>query len=412
MGLKVLVVGGGAAGMMAAGVAAQQEAEVLLLEKNAQLGKKLLLTGKGRCNLTNDCEIEELIANFPDTGAFLYSAFYTFSNQRLRRFFAQLGVPTKVERGGRVFPESNSARQVVAALKKFLQDHQVKINLNTAVDKLLLAGNRIEGVQASSGKQYLADRVIFTPGGAAYPSTGSAGDGYRILEELGHTIQSVQPSLVPLEVQEGWVQKLQGLTLKNVEARLYLAEQLKGTEFGELLFTHFGLSGPIILTLSRQVEDLLAAQGLLTIEIDLKPALDHHKLDARLKRDFQKYSRKQFKNSLGDLLPSKLIPIIVELAVIPATKVVNQITKEERYSLVELLKSFSLTITGTRGFRKAIVTKGGVDTDEIDPATMESKLIKGLFLAGEVIDIDAYTGGYNLQAAFSTGYVAGSSVIN
>ncbi|ADL12550.1 NAD(P)/FAD-dependent oxidoreductase [Acetohalobium arabaticum] len=411
MKTEIVVVGGGPAGMMAAGTAAQNGAEVLLLEKNEQLGKKLLITGKGRCNLTNDCSIERMIENFPETGSFLYSALYTFPNHQLRNFFAELGVPTKVERGDRVFPESDSARDVVDALKGYLKDKGVEIRLKTAVNEILVEEGAVKGVMDRDGNSYLADKVVFTPGGASYPTTGSSGDGYEMLETVGHRIKSIKPSLVPLQAKEGWVASLEGLTLKNVEAGLYLNEEEIDSEFGELLFTDDGVSGPIVLTLSRDVVSRLG-EGSLKLKIDLKPALDEQTLDNRLQRDFEKYSRKQFKNSLGDLLPSKLIPVIVDLVSIPADKKVNQITVEERRELMQLVKELEVTIIGTKGLRQAIVTKGGVMIDEIDPQTMESKLVSDLYLAGEVIDIDAYTGGFNLQAAFSTGYLAGINVVD
>lgn len=407
---EIIVVGGGPAGMMAAGTAAQKGAEVLLLEKNEQVGKKLLITGKGRCNLTNDCSIEKIIENFPDTGSFLYSALYTFSNHQLRNFFAQLGVPTKVERGDRVFPESDSAHDVVDALKGYLRDNGVEIRLKTAVDEILVEDGEVRGVKDREGHSYLADKVVFTPGGASYPTTGSSGDGYEMLEVVGHTIKPIKPSLVPLQAKEDWVARLEGLTLKNVEAGLYLNEEEINSEFGELLFTDDGVSGPIVLTLSRDAVSRLG-EGSLKLRIDLKPALDEQILDDRLQRDFKKYSRKQFKNSLNDLLPSKLIPVIVELVSIPAEKEVNQITVEERKELMKLLKGLEITIIGAKGLRQAIVTKGGVTIDEIDPQTMESKLVSNLYLAGEIIDIDAYTGGFNLQAAFSTGYLAGINIV-
>ncbi|MBM7623828.1 NAD(P)/FAD-dependent oxidoreductase [Sporohalobacter salinus] len=408
---QVIVVGGGPAGMMAAGIAAYKGAEVLLLEKNEQLGKKLLITGKGRCNLTNDCQIETIVENFPETGSFLYSALYTLSNYQLRNFFAQLGVPTKVERGNRVFPQSDSAGDIVEALEVYLKDNGVEIKLETAIDEILLEANEVRGVKDREGNCYLADRVVFTPGGASYPSTGSSGDGYEMLKAAGHTIKSIKPSLVPLKAKEDWVTKLEGLALKNIEAGLYLNEEEIKSEFGELLFTDSGVSGPIVLTLSRDVVSRLGT-GKIQLKIDLKPALNEEKLDNRLQRDFKKYSRKQFKNSLGDLLPSKLIPVIVDLVSIPADKKVNQITVRERKELLQLLKGLKVTIIGTEGLRQAIVTKGGVEIDEINPKTMESKLISGLYLAGEIIDIDGYTGGFNLQAAFSTGYLAGLNAIN
>jgi hypothetical protein len=407
----LIVVGGGAAGMMAAGTAANEGADVLLIEKNAQLGKKLLLTGKGRCNLTNDCEIEEIIENFPETGSFLYSAIYTLSNQRLRDFFAELGVSTKVERGGRVFPKSDSAHQVVEALKDYLNINGVEVKLNTAIEEILIEAGKVKGVKDREGISYFADKVVFTPGGSAYPTTGSSGEGYEILKKLGHKVNEINPSLVPLKTKEEWVKELQGLALKNIEAKLYFNDQVVKSEFGELLFTHFGVSGPIVLTLSRDVVDRLGT-GSLKLGIDLKPALDKEKLDNRIQRDFKKYIRKQFKNSLGDLLPKKLIPVIIDLSSIPAKKFVNQITKEERDELISLFKDLRVTILGTKGFRQAIVTKGGIDVAEIDPSTMESKIVSDLYLAGEVIDIDGYTGGFNLQAAFSTGYLAGINIIN
>jgi hypothetical protein len=407
----LIVVGGGAAGMMAAGTAANEGADVLLIEKNAQLGKKLLLTGKGRCNLTNDCEIEEIIENFPETGSFLYRAIYTLSNQRLRDFFAELGVSTKVERGGRVFPKSDSAHQVVEALKDYLNINGVEVKLNTAIEEILIEAGKVKGVKDREGISYFADKVVFTPGGSAYPTTGSSGEGYEILKKLGHKVNEINPSLVPLKTKEEWVKELQGLALKNIEAKLYFNDQVVKSEFGELLFTHFGVSGPIVLTLSRDVVDRLGT-GSLKLGIDLKPALDKEKLDNRIQRDFKKYIRKQFKNSLGDLLPKKLIPVIIDLSSIPAKKFVNQITKEERDELISLFKDLRVTILGTKGFRQAIVTKGGIDVAEIDPSTMESKIVSDLYLAGEVIDIDGYTGGFNLQAAFSTGYLAGINIIN
>ncbi|MCK8827258.1 NAD(P)/FAD-dependent oxidoreductase [Natroniella acetigena] len=403
----LIVAGGGAAGMMAAGFAAQRGKKVLLLEKNEQLGKKLLITGKGRCNLTNDCEIEEIIKNFPGNGKFLYSSLYSFSNWQLREFFSEWGVETKVERGGRVFPTSDSARDVVEALKKFIKNNGVEIRLKEAVEQLIVTEGEIKGAKTKKNS-YSGNNLLLAVGGAAYPTTGSAGDGYRLARQTGHNIIKTGPSLVPLEVAEGWITKLQGLKLKNVTATLTIAGEEVVEEFGEMLFTHFGVSGPIILTLSRQVANNLNQE--LKLKINLKPALSIEQLDERLQRDFSKYSRKQFKNSLGDLLPKGLIPIIINLSSIPEDKFVNQITREERRELLKLLTELELTITGTRGFRRAIVTAGGVDTEEIDPSTLESKLVEGLYFAGELVDVDAYTGGFNLQAAFSMGYVVGNQV--
>ncbi|AGB41358.1 flavoprotein, HI0933 family [Halobacteroides halobius DSM 5150] len=405
----LIVVGGGAAGMMAAGQAATRGKKVLLLEKNEQVGKKLLITGKGRCNLTNDCDIEEIINNFPDNGKFLYSSLYTFSNWQLRDFFAKLGVKTKVERGNRVFPTSDSAHDIVSALKKFMEENGVEIRLNSAVETITVKNKQVTGVQTKDKKIYFAANILLAVGGKAYPTTGSSGDGYDIAKELGHRVIPSKPSLVPLEVKEDWAPKLQGLNLRNVTATLVIDGAEKKEEFGEMLFTHFGVSGPIILTLSRDVVNYLGRHSI-KLRINLKPALSLEQLDNRLQRDFAKYSRKQFKNSLGDLLPSKLIPVIVQLSSIPATKFVNQITRKEREELVDLLTNLKLTITGTQGFKRAIVTVGGIDTEEINPSTLESKLVQGLYFAGEVIDVDAYTGGFNLQGAFSMGYVVGNNV--
>lgn len=405
----LIVVGGGAAGMMASGIAANRGKKVLLLEKNEQLGKKILITGKGRCNLTNDCEIEEIIKNFPDNGKFLYSALYTFSNWQLKDFFNKLGVKTKVERGDRIFPISDSARDVVEALKRFIIDAGVEIKLKTSVDKVIAEGKEVKGVKDSDEKEYYSCNVLIAVGGKSYPTTGSSGDGYTMAEELGHDISTIKPSLVPLKIKEDWVKELQGLNLRNVSVALIIDGKKKREEFGEMLFTHFGVSGPITLTLSRDVVDYLG-KAQIKLSINLKPALSYEQLDNRLQRDFEEYSRKQFKNSLGDLLPSKLIPVIISLSSIPEDKEVNQITKEERQELLELLSNLEVTVIGSMGFNLSIVTKGGIATEQINPSTMESKLIQGLYFAGEVIDVDAYTGGFNLQGAFSMGYLVGSSI--
>ena len=404
----LIVIGAGAAGLIAAGRAAKRGREVLLLEKNEQVGKKILMTGKGRCNLTNDCAVEEIIKNFPETGKFLYSALYTLNSWQLRSFFADLGVETKVERGARVFPVSDSAADIVKALKRYINQTGVELQLNSTVEDIMTEKNRVSGVRLASGSEFKAKNILLAVGGKAYPSTGSAGDGYQMAKEIGHNLNSIQPSLVPLETKEGWVKDAQGLNLRNVRVTLKAEGEEIAAEFGEMLFTHFGVSGPIILTLSRQAVEYLSTD--LKLSINLKPALSKQKLDNRLQRDFAKYSRKQFKNSLDDLLPRKLIPVIIDLISIPADKFVHQITSAEREELLELLTGLELTITDTRGFREAIVTKGGVDTNEIDPSTLESKLIEGLYFAGEVIDIDAYTGGFNLQAAFATGYLVGNNL--
>jgi len=403
---KVAVIGGGPAGIMAAGIAAQRGSEVVLLEKNERLGKKILISGKGRCNITNDTDIEGLIENTPGNGNFLYSAFYTFSNQDLIGFFNELGLKTKVERGGRVFPVSDSSKDVMHALQVFLNNSNVKVMTETAVKKILTEGNKVNGVECLNGRVIEADSVILAVGGMSYPGTGSTGDGYEMARALGHTITPLKPSLVPLIAKEPWIKDLQGLSLKNIEVTF---KNAKGkdiyTDFGEMIFTHFGVSGPVILSASRHL--LSYDFNDIKLTIDLKPALSHEKLDDRIQRDFDKYSRKQFKNSLEDLLPQKLIPVIIQLSEIGPDKPVHQITREERKRLVMLLKGLETTITGARPIKEAIVTAGGIKTSEINPSTMESKKIDGLFFAGEIIDVDAYTGGFNLTIAFSTGYLAG-----
>lgn len=407
---KVIVIGGGAAGLMAAGTAAREGADVTLFEKNDRPGKKLLITGKGRCNITNETEIEDFIKNFPDTGKFLYSALYTFSNWQVIDFFNQYGVPTKVERGGRIFPASGVAKDVVEALKRYTDDFGVKYAYKQAIDEIVVEDQHVTGVRTKEGSFYPADRVVLATGGSSYPGTGSSGDGYRMAKAIGHTVTPILPSLVPLETAEEWVPKLQGLSLRNVTLTFTYDGKKLGEDFGEMLFTHYGISGPIVLSLSREVVPLLQ-NGQVQASLDLKPALDDDTLDKRLQRDFEKYTRKDFKNALDDLLPKMLIPVVIELSGIDPEKKIHQVTAEERKNLGHLLKNITFTIVGHRGFREAIVTRGGVDIKEIDPSTMESKLVSGLYFAGEVIDLDAYTGGYNLQGAFSTGYLAGISVL-
>ncbi|HMM21324.1 MAG TPA: NAD(P)/FAD-dependent oxidoreductase [Selenomonadales bacterium] len=406
---QVLIIGGGAAGMMAAVSAARQGAGVVLLEKMPALGRKILITGKGRCNITNDCDTPTMIRNMPGNGPFLYSALNAFTNRDIVELLENQGVPTKTERGGRVFPVSDSARDVVAALEKALRAAGVEIHTGEPVKELLIAGGVARGAVTAKGRTYEADAVVVCTGGASYPGTGSSGDGYRMAAEAGHRIIPLKPSLVPLEVEEEWAKELQGLALKNVTAAVLAGSQKIAEEFGELLFTHFGLSGPIILSLSNAAAKALESKtaGEVLVEINLKPALSAETLDKRLQRDFAKFSRKQFKNALGELLPARLIEVVIDLAHIHPDKAVHQITKEERLRLADTLQRLTLTVTGTRPLSEAIVTAGGVDTREINPSRMESKLIKNLFFAGEVIDFDGYTGGFNLQAAFSTGFVAG-----
>jgi predicted Rossmann fold flavoprotein len=402
----VIVIGAGAAGLMAAGKAAERGLNVLLLEKNDRTGKKLLISGKGRCNITNNTDIEGLINNIPGNGNFLYSSFYTFSNSDLIELLHNEGLETKVERGGRVFPVSDSARDVVLILQRFAEERGVKIRLNSAVEKIEVKNGSVSGVKLRDGSFFDCECAIIATGGVSYPGTGSTGDGYDMAKKLGHTVTELKPSLVPLLVAEKWIAELQGLSLKNISITILDKKDRKVyTDFGEMLFTHFGVSGPLILSSSRHI--LNYGYRNVKLVIDLKPALSEETLDARLQRDFEKFSRKQFKNSLDDLLPQKMIPVFIMLSQIPEDKPVNQITKAERRVLVKLLKAFTLEITGSRPISEAIVTAGGVCTDEINPSTMESKLVRGLYFAGEVIDVDAYTGGFNLTIAFSTGCLAG-----
>ncbi len=407
MDFDVIVVGGGAAGMMAAGTAASFGARTCLLEKNEKLGKKLFITGKGRCNVTNAAAISEFMEQIPGDGRFLYSAFSSFNNEDLRNFLSQHGVETKVERGGRVFPESDKSSDVIRAFSEYAHYGEL-VNLNTKVKDIQIQNGAVQGVVLSDGKKLSAKSVIIATGGMSYPQTGSDGDGYRFAKSAGHNIVTPKPSLVPLETAETWPKDAMGLSLKNVALTahdkggktLYAAE-------GELVFTHFGLSGPLVLSASAHLRDY--EHNRYRIIIDLKPALNEKQLDARILRDFSEEINKDFINSLDKLLPKKLIPIVVRLSGIDPRKKVNEITKEERTGLVNLLKGLTLTVKKPRPIAEAIITAGGVHTKEIFPKTMESRLVSGLYFAGEVLDLDAYTGGYNLQIAFSTGYLAGKS---
>lgn len=410
---QIVIVGGGAAGLMAAYSAAQNGGRVIVLEKMPAIGRKLLITGKGRCNITNNADIKTIIRNMPGNGPFLYSSLSVFNNNDVVKFMHEHGVETKVERGNRIFPQSDNARDVVNAFSRALNSSGVTVLTNTPVEKIKVANGQAIGVVTTSNKEFGADAVILATGGASYPGTGSSGDGYRMAAEAGHSIVPLKPSLVPLEVAEEWVQELQGLSLRNVTASVINAGKKVAEEFGEMLFTHYGISGPIILSLSKKVAKLLdEQQNEVIISINLKPALSIETLERRLQRDFEKFSRKKFKNALSDLLPAKLIDTFIDLSFIDPEKVVNQITKKERQRIIDLVTNLTLTITKTRPLSEAIVTAGGVSTKEINPKTMESKLISGLYFAGEVIDIDGFTGGYNLQAAFSTGYVAGLNSAN
>ena len=405
---KILVVGGGAAGMMAAVTAARRGKNVLLLEKNEKLGKKLFITGKGRCNLTNSAEIEELFNAVVSNPKFLYSSFYSFTNDQVISFFEGLGVKTKVERGGRVFPESDHSSDVIRALEQEMKRLGVRISLRTEVKEILTEDGRAKGVRLSSGRMIAADAVIVATGGISYPSTGSTGDGYRFARECGHKVTDLSPALVPMEVKEWYAKELMGLSLRNIGIRITDGKKKLYEEFGEMLFTHYGVTGPVILSASSIVGKKLKEHPL-TLHIDLKPALTEEQLDKRVLREFEANHNRQFKNAVDSLFPAKLKPVAIELSGIPEEKKVNEVTKEERLHFVRLIKDFSMTLTGLRGYNEAIITKGGVSVKEIDPGTMESKLVKGLYFAGEVLDLDAVTGGYNLQIAWSTGYLAGAN---
>ncbi len=408
-GFDVIVIGGGAAGMLAAGTAAKRGLRVALIEKNKILGKKMLITGKGRCNITNACdEVEELIHNVTKNSSFLYSSFYGFTNLDTINFFNELGVETKVERGNRVFPVSDKSTTVVDALIRYIKKCGVEIIYDKVTEICVDDINHINGVTTEKRGKLSAPSVILATGGMSYSATGSTGDGYVFAKALGHTVTDITPSLVPVQVEEPWVYDLMGLSLKNIEITVYNEKNKKiYDDFGELMFAHFGLSGPVILSASAHMRPMQA--GKYKIKIDLKPALDEKQLDARLLRDFQKYANKDFCNALGDLLPSGLIEPIVNLSGIEPHKKINSVTKEERQRLLGVIKGIELNVKDFCPIEQAIITSGGISVKEIDPSTMESKIKSGLFFAGEIIDVDAYTGGFNLQIAFSTGVLAGSN---
>lgn len=409
----VIVVGGGAAGMFAAIFAARNGHQVTIYEKNEKLGKKLFITGKGRCNLTNASDIENLFEQVVSNKKFLYSAFYAFDNIRTMDFFKELGLKIKIERGERVFPISDKSSDVIHTLEKELHANHVKIEYHTTVEKVLCKEGRFCGVviakKNESPKTVYGDGVIITTGGLSYPITGSTGDGYRFAKEMGHTVNKLSPGLVPLQIRENCVKALQGLSLKNVSIKVYAAKKEVYHDFGEMLFTHFGVSGPLILSSSSYIQSYIG-QKELQLVIDLKPALSEEQLNDRILRDFQEMQNKQFKNSLDRLLPKKMIPVIMELSRIDPQKKINLVTKEERYHLVQLLKNFTLHIERLRGYNEAIITQGGISVKEVNPSTMESQKVKNVHFAGEVLDVDALTGGYNLQIAWSTAYLAGTSI--
>lgn len=404
---KTIVIGGGAAGMMAAYAAAMCGNEVSLYEKNEKLGKKVYITGKGRCNVTNACETQDLLGNIVTNPKFMYSPIYTFDNNMVQSFMEEWGCPLKVERGNRVFPQSDKSYDVINALIRAMRENKVDINLDSHVSDILTENGHVTGVRVN-GCDVECDNVILATGGYSYPSTGSTGDGHTMASKLGHHITKCMPALVPFTAAEEWVKELQGLSLRNCGVTIYDGDHKIYEDFGELLFTHFGVSGPTVLSASSYAVDIIRKRPLRLV-IDLKPALDEKQLDARILRDFEANINRKFMNSLDKLFPKSLIPVIIERSGIDAQCRVNEITRDKRQGLVKLIKNFDLTLTGLRGFNEAIITHGGVDVKEIDSSTMESKLIKGLYFAGEMIDVDAVTGGFNLQVAWSTGYLAGIS---
>lgn len=408
---KILIVGGGAAGMAAAVWAAEQGMEVHVFEQNEKLGKKLFITGKGRCNFTNACATEELFDSFVTNPRFLYSAVYGYTNYDVIDFFENLGVSTKMERGGRMFPQSDHSSDIILAMERKMKELGVKIHLKSKVKRLLVAEgkegtrSKITGVELENGSVIPGDAVLLATGGSSYQSTGSTGDGYRMAKEWGHTVTQVLPSLVPMVTAEEYIPRMQGLSLKNVTLSIFDGKKRVFEEFGEMMFTHFGITGPLVLSASARTGKLLK-KNYLTARIDLKPALSEEQLDARLLREFESGKNKQFKNVVDGMFPAKLLPVILEIGGIDPHKKVNEITREERTAFIGKVKAFPMTITGLRGFQEAIITQGGISVKEVDPRTMESKKVEGLYFAGEVLDLDALTGGYNLQIAWSTAHAA------
>lgn len=406
---KILIVGGGAAGMMASIFAARNGHEVHVFEKNEKTGKKLYITGKGRCNLTNACDMDTLFTSVCTNEKFLYSAFYGFTNQDAMNFFEEAGVKLKTERGNRVFPISDRSGDILDALRRQMKKSGVQVHLNTEVSDILTKDGQASGICLSDGRTIMGDAVIVATGGLSYASTGSTGDGYRFAGKLGHKVSPCQPSLVPFNIREAFVKELQGLSLKNVEIHIRSGKKELYREFGEMLFTHFGVSGPLILTASSYVGKLAAKQEL-SLTLDLKPALTVEQLDQRILRDFEENKNKAFKNAVSGLFPAKMTPVMISLSGIDPDKKVHEISREERQHFANLVKNLEMTITGLRGYEEAIITRGGVSVKEIHPSTMESKLVSGLYFIGEVLDLDAVTGGFNLQIAWSTAYAAGNAV--
>ena len=409
---KIVIIGGGPAGLKAALTAASRykdKAEICIMEKNERFGRKLMITGKGRCNVTNNCDLDTLIANVPKNGRFLYSAFSSFLPQDTMKYFETMGVPLKTERGNRVFPQSDKAVDIVDALVKGLKPLGIK-QIHAKAKSIKIKGEKVAGVELEDGQVIEADSVVLATGGMSYPVTGSTGDGYRMAKDLGHTVTELKPSLVPLNCHEGFCSRLAGLSLKNVTLSVFEGDKKKPIfkEMGEMLFTHFGISGPLVLSASAYLKKMGKAKYKAVI--DLKPALTVEQLDKRILRDFENEKNKDFANSLDALLPKSIIPVIIERSGIAPREKVNQISREQRADLCRTIKEFTLNITGFRPIEEAIITSGGISVKEINPSTMESKLIRGLFFAGEIIDVDAFTGGFNLQIAFSTGYLAGENV--
>lgn len=402
---KVIVIGAGPAGIMAA-ITASKNHEVILLDGNDRVGKKLFITGKGRCNVTNAKDISEFFDYIYGNPHFLYSSLYSFTNEDTIHFFENQGIKLKTERGGRIFPSSDKSSDIIKGLSNGLKENNVQVKLNSKVTNILSKNDRILGVEINNSQKIIGDHFIIATGGASYPLTGSKGDGYDFAKKLGHSIIDLKPSLVPIELNEKWLKELMGLSLKNISLSILKNNKVLYKEQGEMLFTSYGISGPLVLKGSRFIKNDSSYTALL----DLKPALEINELDKRIQKDFLKYQNKEFKNSLNDLLPQKLIPLIIRLSGIPADKKVNVITKDERKNLVYIIKNIKMNIKGLRPIEEAIVTAGGVNTLEIDPSTMKSKLVSNLSFAGEVIDVDAFTGGYNVQIALSTGYIAGNNI--
>lgn len=405
--MKVGVIGGGPAGIIAAGFAGLRNKDVTLIERNDKLGKKLFITGKGRCNVTNSSPIEDFFEKVMTNSTFLYSSFYSFSNYDIMSLLERYGVKLKVERGNRVFPASDKSSDVIKALNRFLYDNNVKVMLNTRINDVSYVDGKFT-LSSEDGNNMIFDKLIIATGGKSYPSTGSTGDGYKFAKKLGHTITPLKPSLVPIEIEEEWIKSLQGLSLKNVTLSGWVDRKKIDERFGEMIFTHYGISGPIVLSMSNVINKYIGNE--ISFRLDLKPALTFEKLDSRILRDFEINKNKQIHNGLEKLLPKKLIPLIINLSGIEETKPIHQIRKEERKKLVEIIKALPLTFKRFRPLEEAIVTSGGVSTNEINPSTMESKIVPGLHFCGEIIDVDALTGGYNLQIAYSTGYLAGMNV--